>query len=218
MTLANISQVGKGGAGYQGQGPGTAFAALKELQGLRVSLVTGGGANTKFALAGLTSKDTLVSVINNNAGTLTDVSANAIISDTRATGTVTAAAAGTAGDTVTIAGLLYTLVAANAVVAPQDKSRVKVGTTAAELATNLLNALVAREASRIDGQKVSATRNAAVITLTAVPDGTDGNALALVEVGNSITISGATLTGGSATTGLQVSSVTNQLLVTWFKK
>lgn len=218
MTLADASQFGKGGTGFQGSGKKSAAAAIRELQGLRINLVTGGTANTKFALAGIAADDTLVSVINNNAGTLTDVTANAIISDVRAVGTVTAATGGTAGDTVSIAGLTYTLVAADAKVAAHDKSKVKVGATAADLATNLLAALQAREASRVDNQKVSATRSGAVLTVTAVAPGTDGNSLALVEVGNSITISGATLAGGSATPGIQVSSVTNQLMVYWFKK
>lgn len=217
MALENISNLGKGGAGLQGQGPGSAHKAIKELQGLQISLVTGGAANAKLALAAITPRDTLVAVFNNNAGTLTDVTANATIADNRAAGTVTLASAGTAGDTVSVAGLTYTLVAANTVVAPQDKSKVKIGATAADTAANFLAALLAREASR-DVTKVTASRNAAVVTVTAVAGGTEGNALALVEVGNSFTISGATLTGGAATGGVQVTSVTNQLIVHWFKK
>lgn len=217
MTLANTAQLGKGGTGFHGTGKDSAAQAIKELQGLRISLVTGGAANTKFNLAGLTSQDTLLSVLNNNAGALTDVTANASISDTRAVGTVTAATGGTAGDTVTIAGLVYTLVAAGAVVAPQDKSKVKVGATAADLATNLLAAVQARENNRPTTQ-VTASRNAAIVTVTAIAGGTEGNALTLAETGNSFTISGATLSGGSATGGLAVTSVTNQLVVYWFKK
>lgn len=217
MTLANTTQLGKGGIGFQGTGKDSTAAAIKELQGLRISLVTGGAANTKFVVPGMTMQDTVLSVLNNNAGTLADVTASATISDTRAVGTVTAAAGGTAGDTVTIAGLVYTLVAANADVAPHDKSKVKIGATAADLATNLHAAVQAREASR-DISKVTVTRNAAVLTVTALASGTEGNALTLVEVGNSFTISGATLAGGAATNGVQVSSVTNQLMVYWFKK
>lgn len=216
MTFTNTTDLGKGGIGFQGTGPKSAARAIKELQGLQISLVTGGAANAKLALAAITSKDTIVAAHNNNAGALTDVTANTTIADLRATGTVTAAAAGTAGDTVTVAGLVYTLVAADAVVAPQDKSKVKVGATAAELATNLLAAVQAREASRSSTQ-VSATRSGAVLTITAIADGTAGNALTLVEVGNSFTISGATLAGGSASGGIQVSSITNQVILYWFK-
>ncbi len=216
MTFENVSNLGKGGAGLQGQGAGSAARAIKELQGLQVSLVTGGAANSKLALAAITPRDTLIAVHNNNAGTLTDVTANTTIADNRATGTVTAASAGTAGDTVSIAGLTYTLVAASAEVAAADKSKVKVAADAAGLAANLLAAVQAREANR--DTKVTVSRNAAVLTVTAFAGGTEGNALALVETGNSFTISGATLSGGSATGGVQVTSVTNQLVVYWFKK
>lgn len=208
MTFENVSNLGKGGAGMQGQGAGSAARAIKELQGLQVSLVTGGAA--------ITPRDTLIAVHNNNAGTLTDVTANATIADNRATGTVTAAGAGTAGDTVSIAGLTYTLVAANATVDPADKRKVKVGADAAGLAANLLAAVQAREANR--DTKVTVSRNAAVLTVTAFAGGTEGNALVLAETGNSFNISGATLSGGSATGGVQVTSVTNQLVVYWFKK
>ena len=216
MTFENVSNLGKGGAGMQGQGAGSAARAIKELQGLQVSLVTGGAANSKLALAAITPRDTVIAAHNNNAGVLTDVTATTTISDNRASGTVTAAGAGTAGDTVSIAGLTYTLVAANATVAPADKTKVKVAADAAGLAANLLTAVQAREANR--DTKVTVSRNAAVLTVTAFAGGTDGNALALAETGNSFTISGATLTGGAATGGVQVTSVTNQLVVYWFKK
>lgn len=216
MTFENVSNLGKGGAGMQGQGAGSVARAIKELQGLQVSLVTGGAANSKLALAAITPRDTLIAAHNNNAGVLTDVTATTTISDNRASGTVTAASAGTAGDTVSIAGLTYTLVAANATVGLADKTKVKVAADAAGLAANLMAAVQAREANR--DTKVTVSRNAAVLTITAYAGGTDGNALALAETGNSFNISGATLSGGSATGGVQVTSVTNQLVVYWFKK
>lgn len=65
---------------------------------------------------------------------------------------------------------------------------------------------------------MKASVNAAVVTLTAVEEGTAGNTVALVEVGNTFTISGATLTGGTNTGGIKVNSVTNQVVLYWLKK
>lgn len=214
MALENNPQLGKGGAGMHGTGPGTAAAHIAELQGLRISLITGGAANTKFDIAAIRPEDTIVAAHNNAAGTVTDITANVTIADLRAAGTV---AVGTPvlGDTVTIAGLTYTVVAANTVVAPHDFSKVKLG-TAAEVAARLLAAVNARENNRTS--QVSATLASTTLTVTAVAEGTAGNTIALVEVGTTFTISGVVLTGGSATGGIKSTSVTNQITVFWFNK
>lgn len=74
----------------------------------------------------------------------------------------------------------------------------------------------AREGNRTS--KVTASPAAAVITLTAVEEGTAGNSVALAETGSSFTISGATLTGGTVTGGITSSAVTNQVVLYWLKK
>ena len=214
MSLSN-DQLGAGGSGMHGRGKGTAAAKLLALEGLQVKLVAGAAANTALPLA-IDSDDQLISVLNNNAGTLTDVTAQTTIVDTRASGTVTLGAAGTAGDTVSVAGLTYTLASAAAKIEPHNVEFVRVGADATATAAALAKSINAREGNR--GAKVSATAAAGVVTIKAVQGGTAGNALALAETGNSMTISGATLEGGTATTGLKVSVVTNQLQVFYFKK
>lgn len=207
MTLT--TQLGQGGAGFQGTGKESAAYAL--LNGTQVSLVTGGAANAKLALADIEPGDKLISVINNNAGVLTDVTATTTIASKTATGTVTV---GTAAkdDTVAIAGFVYTLTDTKP--ADSDYSKVLIGSTATITAASLAAAINAREATR--QSKVSATAAAAVVTITATP-GAAGNALALVETGSSFTVSGATLSGGSDTGGIKVTTATDQLQVVWQK-
>ena len=210
-------QLGQGGAGMHTTAPGSAAEALKALFGLRVSLVTGGAANAKLALADIRPGDTILAAHNNNSGAFTDVTASTTIDNPNATGTVTVGAA-TAGDSVTIAGLTYTLVAPGTAIDAGDMAKLALvgGQTAAALAGRLAALVNAREDNRTS--KVKASANAAVITLTAVEEGTVGNAVALAETGNTFTISGATLTGGTNTGGIKVNATTNQVVLYWLKK
>lgn len=77
--LESNSQLGKGGAGFHGTGTGTAAAMLKELQGLTRTLVDGAAADTNIPITGIAAEDTLVSVIEWNAGVPTDRTADASI-------------------------------------------------------------------------------------------------------------------------------------------
>lgn len=210
-------QLGQGGAGMHTTAPGSAAEALKALFGLRVSLVTGGAANAKLALADIRPGDTILAAHNNNSGAFTDVTASTTIDNPNATGTVTVGAV-TAGDSVTIAGLTYTLVAPGTAIDAGDMTKLALvgGQTAAVLAGRLAALVNAREDNRTS--KVKASANAAVITLTAVEEGTVGNAVALAETGNTFTISGATLTGGTNTGGIKVNATTNQVVLYWLKK
>ena len=81
----------------------------------------------------------------------------------------------------------------------------------------LAAAINAREASR-SAQQVSASVNTNVVTVTAIAEGTSGNALTLAETGNTFTVSGATLSGGTATGGIKSTSITNQVILFWFNK
>ena len=211
--LENIANLGIGGAGLQGQEAGGAYAALKELQGLNITLLTGAAALTKLALAAIRPEDTIVAAINNNAGTLSDVTGTMTIVDPRATATITLSGVA-AGQTVTVAGMVYTAVTGTAA----DSSKFSIdGATDALDATALAAAINAREAGR-DTAQVVATANGAVVTVKALVDGTAGNALTLVKNGAGITVSGATFSGGTATGGVTSSGVTNQLLLFWYNK
>lgn len=110
MTLQAISDLGKGGAGMHQQLDGGAYAALRELQGLTVSLLAGTTADTKINLAAIRQEDTVLAALNNNAGTITDITGTISVVDTHASGTITLATA-VAGNTVTVNGHLYTAVA-----------------------------------------------------------------------------------------------------------
>lgn len=210
--LENTSQLGNGGAGMQGQGSGSAAAAIKELQGLSIELLAGTTANTKIALAAIRPEDTIVKALNNNAGTLTDITGTVSIDDPRAVGTITLSGV-TAGQTVTVAGLVYTAVAGTAA----NSSEFSVAGDDTADAAALAAAINARENAR-DTQKVTATSAVAVVTVKAVADGTAGNAIPLVKSGAGITLSGAVLAGGTATGGIRSTGATNQIILFWFNK
>jgi hypothetical protein len=216
MALEQNSQLGRGGAGMHGRGPGSAAKAITELQQLRVSILAGAGANTKINLANIRTQDTILSALNNNAGTITDVTGTISIEDLRASGTVTVGTA-VASDTVTVAGTTYTLVTSGTVVEDQDYSKVKIGADATATAANLAAAINKRERNR-NTTSVIATSAAAVVTVKAYTEGTAGNAITLAEVGTSFTISGATLANGTATGGIKSTGATNSIILFWFEK
>jgi len=216
MAIEQNSQLGVGGTGMHGAGQGSAARMLRELQGLRVSIVAGGSANTKLALSTIRDTDTIISALNNNAGTITDVTGTISIDDLRAVGTVTVGTAA-ANDTVAVAGSVYILVPAIEKVEQFDYTKVKVGATAAETAANLAAAINKREGNRSASQ-VIATAASNVVTVRAVAEGTSGNSITLAEVGSSFTVSGATLAGGSATGGIRSTGATNSVILFWLEK
>lgn len=117
----------------------------------------------------------------------------------QATGTITCAfASAVANDTVTIAGEVFTVIA-NTATPVLGSNQFRAGATNAELAANLAAAI---NASPIAGGIVSATAAAAVVTLTARVRGLYGNGITQVtSKPAAFTLSGATLTGGTASTG-----------------
>lgn len=86
MTMESLKGLGQGGAGIPDRLP----KALKELQGLTFTVVTGATATTAITLTGITAKDTVCAVIN-----LTD---NAQVTEmpTLGAGTITFPTANTA--------------------------------------------------------------------------------------------------------------------------
>jgi hypothetical protein len=121
---------------------------------------------------------------------LASLTATAII-EIAATGTITATAQVAAADTVTIAGHVITFVTALPV-GPQ----VAIGGNPGGSMTNLTQYINSN--SQVIG--VSATNVGNVVTLTANAPGLAGNAMALARTSAGLTISGATLAGGSAGT------------------
>lgn len=111
----------------------------------------------------------------------------------KATGTVTfTTAVPVADDKVTVKGQAFTFKAN-----PAGAYQVAIGATFADSAANL--------AAKIDaaGLGVQATVNAGIVTLTCDDDGVDGNAITLAKTAATpanITVSGATLTGGTDAT------------------
>lgn len=218
MTMEQVKPImGEGGA--HSAGPGVR-KILTELQGLRVKVAAGAAANTKMNVAGLRLGDTLVSVLQSNAGVFTDDTANCTIQDTHATGTITCASVA-ANDTVTTHGNTFTFVAS-----PTTPLQVKIGGTDAATAANLAAAINAYE-TRFSGslQKqagIVATVASNVVTLRSVADGTAGNGITLTSSnGTRLAVSGAgTLTGGTATGGIK--STTNNtgfsMVVVYFDK
>lgn len=115
------------------------------------------------------------------------------VPDAYASGTVTfATAVPTAGETVTVAGDVFTFRAAADVDQPYE---VAIGATLAETAANLANAINAHRMDFGVANGVIATAAGGVVTVKSA--GTAGNAVTLAEAGANIAVSGATLAGGT---------------------
>lgn len=206
MALQSLSQAGKGGSGIPDQIP----AALKELQGLTVTLVDGATSGTKINVAAMRSEDTILSIIEHIAGVPTNDRASiATIADVRASGTLTVGSP-SAGATFVVGGITYTLRAS----ADPLLNEVTIGANAAGTAAN-----IAAKVNQNDPTRIIATSNSNVVTFRAVAEGTGPNAYTLVG-STGLTASGATLSGGTTTGGFSLSSSTasNKLVVTWFNK
>lgn len=106
-----------------------------------------------------------------------------------ATGTLTIDAQLAEGDTITVGGHTYTMVASTEANPGDDD--IKLGADAAGTIANIVAAING------DGE-VTAAANAdgKTINLTAAATGTDGNALALATTATNAAVSGATLEGG----------------------
>lgn len=167
--------------------------------------------NTIGAITTLTAR---VYGVAGNSYTLTRVGANITVSGATFSG-------GVAQDTLTVNGTAITFVA----VTPTG-NQVLVGATASATAANLQAFLAASVNANIDDATYST--EGTVTTVTAVLAGTAGNSFTLAETSSHITISGATLSGGTvpssvgyATTGsgtdisalLKLTSATSQALI-----
>lgn len=118
-----------------------------------------------------------------------------------ATGTITFADVGDADDEVSIGGQVYTLKAT-----PTNPYDVDIGASATATAANLAAAInagagagTAYGSGTVANTDVSASAALGVVTVTARVSGTAGNSVTLTKTGTDITVSGATLSGGSGT-------------------
>jgi len=214
MALESNSNLGAGGSGFQGTGPGSAASIINELKGLKYALLAGANADTKIDLAAIRSEDTILMALNNNAGTITDETANMSIASVKAFGTLSGDTV-IATDAVTVNGKTYTFQAA----APTSYGQVQIGEDDDGSMSNLADAINAYETSvEKGGADVVATVASAVVTITAVVEGTAGNAITISSADATITASGANLTGGTATGGVLCSDATDQLIMFWFDK
>lgn len=120
-----------------------------------------------------------------------------------ATGAITFSGVGTAADTVTIGGVVYTLVAA----ADADYE-VTIGGSAAATAANLAAVINGTDPNTTPAHPdVSASVVGAVVTLTARQPGLVGNSVTTVESGTGASFAAATLTGGADQGGVQAIGV-----------
>lgn len=216
MALEDTSSLGKGGSGFQGTGPGSAAAAIKELQGLKVAVLAGTTADTKIDVAAIRSEDTVLSCIELATGVPTDRTANTTISTLFATGTLTASTV-VVGSECSVAGQSYVFQAG----APTTYGQVQVGVDDTASMNNLRDAINAYETSiERGGKQVTATAATGVVTVTAASEGTAGNSIALTTEDGTIVVSGATLTGGTATGGIEVDvdTSTDSLILMWYDK
>lgn len=126
--------------------------------------------------------------------------ASAAAAPAQASGSITFNDAGGADETITIDGIVYTLKAT-----PAAAFEVDIGASATASANNLRDAINRGATAGTDygadtapHPSVKASAASAVVTITARVPGTDGNSVTLAasDTATSITLSGATLSGG----------------------
>jgi hypothetical protein len=140
---------------------------------------------TSQGVVGASPIPQFVPVARNTDGTI------AAWGDVYASMTGTFSGVGTANDTITLNGQVFTLVAS--AVSP---NQVTIGGTPAQTATNFATKANALSASTL----MHVTTNGAGVTVAAVTPGTAGNSLAIAEAGTGFSFTGAaTVLAGGAT-------------------
>jgi hypothetical protein len=185
----NLSNVGKGGTG-QGQGPGSVYAALTELQGLKVTLLTSAADGAKRDLSAIRQEDTIISALKNAAGTITDETANVAIVDIRAKSTITCASV-IAGNTVSVAGETFTAVAAGTDVG-LNYNQFAVGSGGGADATTAANLAEAIQQwiNNTPDPQIAVSVNSNVVTVQSIAEGA-GNAPIITGTATRFVIAGS---------------------------
>jgi hypothetical protein len=173
--------------------PKNTFDAIKELQGLNVTIVDGAAAGTKMDIPAMRTEDTIISAIKftDAAGAPVSDLANITIQGTKATGTITISGNPVADETITVNGAVYVWKAV-----PTSKLHLKITagnntTMAADVAAKI-NAYEGRYEAALNGDSnrqpaVVATSALGVVTVTSVEDGA-GNGPIVTDTGTTITI------------------------------
>jgi hypothetical protein len=197
---------------------GDCVEAVKQLQGLKVSLVAGASANEVTAVSGMKESAVILSALNNNAGTITDVTDTISIDAGRASGTLTLDTV-VENETATVHDVVFTFKDSPS----SAHTEVQVGATDAESADNLAEAInsyfdpLAKAGRALIAPYLRVTAEAAsdVVTVTAWEPGAAGNAIALAGSAQ-ITASAATLEDGADDAGVASTGDTDQLILFWY--
>jgi hypothetical protein len=190
-------------------GPQDTQNVVRELQGIRLTVVAGAVAGTKMDIAAMSSEDTVVSATSTD-GLVANDAANITPSTGKATGTLTVAAAAD-GDTCVVNGVTYTFKTT-----PTAATHVKVtvgDNTAMALAlANTINAYENRRLTtgNYNVPAVSAAAAAAVVTVSSVASGA-GNGPVVTEAGSEITV---VSTNPGAVTATCIVAINNTTTIT----
>lgn len=156
--------------------------ALQELQGLTVDLVAGAALGINAAVVGIKPEDTILSALNNNAGTISAVVPSTLtIADGFARGSAVFLTV-IATDEITVNALSYVGVAG----AKASTAEFSVDTSDEAAVIDLADSINTR-----DGANVTAVANGDTLEITAVVEGTAGNAITFVSADSTITETGA---------------------------
>lgn len=220
MGMVNVSNLGFGGSGI----PDALPKAIAELQGLRLTVVTGAAAGTVMPVPGMDPEDTVGAAVDLTGQVDIDPT-TLTIQGRNAQATITCLTTAVDGDYVVVNGKRYTVkdvIVNTSYNAPPGVIPVDVtpsGTDAALLAKALASVIMSGDSSLTAS---IAPGTPTVVTVKVRQPGTAGNSYTLTETGNGFTVSGATFTGGTAagSSGF-VSSVSlagKKVLVLWYDK
>jgi len=202
MSMVNVSNLGFGGTGI----PDAMPKAIAELQGLRLTVVTGAAAGTVMPVPGMDPEDHIGAAV--DLTTPADIAVNTLtIQGRNAQATITALSTAVQGDTVAVNGKVYTvkdIVVSTSYNAPPGVIPIDItpsGTDPEVFAERLAKAIMSGDSTVTAsvGPDTSSPPKMAKVTVKVRQPGTAGNSYTLSETGNAVTVSGATFTGGTAT-------------------
>lgn len=144
-----------------------------------------------------TDIDNIYAILKNSASTFVD-------DGTKATGTITFSAKPSANDSITVNGHTFTFVAAPTVAGPSGGSadQIAIGSDEATCIKNAVAVISASSDPKVQDAVYAAT--ATTMTITYFQSGLAGNSFTTAVSGTSMTVAGATLTGGTDATHRRV--------------
>lgn len=225
MSMVNVQNLGFGGSGI----PDAMPKAIAELQGLRLSVVTGAAAGTVMTVPGMDQEDTIGAAVDLTTPASIDP-ATLSIASRNAQATITCLTTCVDGDKVTVNGKVYTfkdIIAHTSYNAPPGVIPTDItpsGSDPEEMAERLAKAIMSGDSTVTAsvGPDASSPPLQAKVTVKVRNPGTAGNAYTLTETGTAVTVSGATFTGGVAAGSAGFTSSANltgkKVLVLWYDK